>query len=126
MFIIDCKKKGNVVRFYLGDDPKYHGDDWKAYSYEDNCGRVYKEYILGHKDISFPFEYSVLEPSDTFNRSSNFCRDDFKNGIVPCIVAVDNTKIEGSTWDIDDFERAVGVKHAVKYYFGEEMEPDEN
>lgn len=126
MFIIDCEKKGNVVRFYLGNDPDYHGDGWNGYSYEDNCDRVYKEYILGHKDISFPFDYSVLEPSDTYRHSSNFCRNDFKNGIVPCIVVVDNTKLEGSFRDIDEFERAVGVKHAIKYYFGEEMELDEN
>lgn len=123
-FIIDCRKKGNVVRFYLGNDWGYHGDDWDDVSYEDNCGPVYDRYILGYKDISFPFEYSVLEPSDNHGRESRYSRNHFKQGIVPCIVAVDNTQYADTYWEVEEFQRAMGYKDVIKYYFGDYMEPD--
>ena len=40
MKIIDSELKGNVVRFYLGEDPDFFGDDWNHYPYEDNAGPV--------------------------------------------------------------------------------------
>ena len=70
VYIIDCKKKGNVVRFYLGNNPEYCGNGWGKYPYEDNAEPVRKEYILGYKDISFPFDSSLdnllMSPSNTF------------------------------------------------------------
>lgn len=42
MQIIDFEKKGNVVRFYLGDATKpYWGDN-------TNASRVYDKFIKGH------------------------------------------------------------------------------
>ena len=122
VYIIDCEKKGNVVRFYLGNNPDYHGDDWDDYPYEENCSKVYDKYILGYKDVIFPFEYSVLEPVDDY-RSTNYCRNHFKQGIVPCLVAVDNSKF-ASPCEVDSFSRALGYKDAKKYYFGDIMTPD--
>ena len=57
MKIIDFSKKGNVVRFYLGEDncKDYWGDDWNDFPYEHNAGCVYDEYIAGIVDIAFPF-----------------------------------------------------------------------
>ena len=98
VYIIDCRKKGNVVRFYLGNDPEYWGDDWDDRSYEHNCGQVYDEYVLGYKDVVFPFDYSVLEPSDGNGYESGYTREDFKMGLVPCIVAIDNSKHADICW----------------------------
>ena len=78
MKIIDFEKKGNIVRFYLGEKtedwgwtnpeykdytgetpswlkPKdtYYGDDWDDAPYEHNAGQVYEEFIKGQKDIAF-------------------------------------------------------------------------
>lgn len=125
VFIIDCQKKGNVVRFYLGNDPNYHGDDWDDRSYEEQCGQVYGRYILGYKDIAFPFEYSVLEPSDRSDgKESRYTRDEFKRRVVPCIVAVDNRKYADQFWEVNDFHRALGYEGIEKFYFGDFMEPD--
>lgn len=119
MYIIDCYKKGNVVRFYLGNDPSYWGDDWEKISYECHCGTVYDQYILGYKDVVFPFEYSVLEPADGLHSESYYSREDFKKGKVPCIIAINND----SSWETGNFHRALGYKDAKRYYFGDEMTP---
>ena len=124
VYIIDCRKKGNIVRFYLGNDPEYWGDDWDDRSYEHNCGQVYDEYVLGYKDVVFPFDYSVLEPSDGNGYESGYTREDFKKGLVPCIVAIDNSKHADIYWEIEDFSRALGYKDVEKYYFGDVMTPD--
>lgn len=43
MKIIDFERKGNLVRFYLGDDDlvEWYGDDWNDTPYEHNAERVY-------------------------------------------------------------------------------------
>jgi hypothetical protein len=65
MQIIDFKRKGNVVRFYLGDATvHYWGDDWNDRPYEHNAGQVYEEFIKGYKDIAFDFDDLVLEPAN--------------------------------------------------------------
>ena len=125
VYIIDCRIKGNLVRFYLGNDPEYWGDDWDDRPYEHNCGQVYDEYVLGYKDVVFPFDYSVLEPSNgAYNGNSRYSREDFKKGLVPCVVAIDNSKNADWYWEIDDFNRALGYKDVEKYYFGDYMVPD--
>lgn len=123
MFIVDCEKKGNLVRFYLGNDPDYCGNGWSKYPYEDNAELVRSEYILGYRDIIFPFESFVLEPSDKYGSGSHYCRNDFKKGIVPCIIAADPLE-NGDNWGDGDFYRMLGYKNTTKYYFGDEMEPD--
>ena len=53
--IIDFERKGNVVRFYIGDtNANYHGDDWNDRPYEHNAGTVYDRYIDHYVDIAFP------------------------------------------------------------------------
>ena len=123
MFIVDCEKKGNLVRFYLGNDPEYCGNGWGKYPYEDNAEPARSEYVLGYKDIVFPFESFVLEPSDNYRGESHYCRNDFKKGIVPCIVVADPAQ-NGDYWGDTDFDRALCYKDVIKYYFGDEMEPD--
>ena len=108
MQIIDFEKKGNVVRFYLGDATKpYWGDDWADKPYDTNAGRVYGHFIKGYKDIEFPFDDLVLEPCDKSFFSGNVSKEDMVKRTVPCIIVA--TKDGGIL---------------QRYYFGDELEPE--
>ncbi len=120
MKIIDFERKGNVVRFYLGNDDceDYHGDDWNDIPYEHNAGKVYQEYVVGYRDIAFPFEFVVLEPKDPgWSNNSRWCKNDMKARKVPCIIAVKNP----DDWHDDEFDYYLGDDNAIKLYFGDKM-----
>lgn len=125
MKIIDFKKKGNVVRFYLGNDnlKDWYGDDWNDVSYEHNAGNVYSEFIKGTKDIVFPFDDLVLEPSDTYEAESGYCKNDMVDRRIPCIIVVPG-KLATNSYH-EDFGYWVGSDKIKKFYFGDKMEPDE-
>lgn len=85
--VIDCERKGNVIRFYLGKkiadwgwtnpdykDPRdgkrpawlkpsdtFYGDDWDDAPYQDNAGRVYDQFIYGWYDMYVPFDLIVVD-----------------------------------------------------------------
>lgn len=145
MKIIDFKKKGNVVRFYLGEktedwgwtrpdytrngttpdwlkpSDRYYGDDWDDRPYEHNAGQVYEEFIKGYKDIAFDFDDLVLEPADgTWNCISYWCKDDMVAKKVPCIIVVPK-EVYKDSWD-DAFDVWACTDGIKKYYFGDEME----
>lgn len=125
MRIIDFHKKGNVVRFFLGadDDFNYSGDDWDDIPYEHNAGKVYSDHIIGHKDVFFPFDDLVLEPCDgDFN--SFHTKEDMKKRVVPCIIVIPK-EMHDEEWG-ESFSKFVGADGIQKYYFGDQMEPDEN
>jgi len=120
--IIDFECKGNMVRFFLGkdNDEKYEGDDWDDTPYESNAGPVYKQYVTGTADLVFPFDSLVLEPcSDVFN--SNFCKDDMKARIVPCVIVVPEYLAKNS-WK-SSFDYWISAKDILKFYFNDRMEP---
>ena len=122
MKIIDFAKKGNVVRFYVGADDlkEWWGDDWNDRPYECNAGEVYEQFVSGHKDVSFPFDWVVLEPCDgAFN--SEWCKDDMRKRRIPCIIAVPPEMLGGS-WDDESFSHWVGSDKVKKWYFGDRME----
>lgn len=124
MKIIDFKKKGNLVRFYLGDDNlnDWYGDDWNDRPYEHNAGSVYDEFIVGHCDIVFPFDLIVAEPNEDWrnNGNSDWCKDDMKERKVPCIIVVS----EDDYWSDREFNKYLANDRAVKFYFGDPMEPN--
>lgn len=122
MQIIDFKKKGNVVRFYLGDaTAHYWGDDWNDRPYEHNAGQVYEEFIKGYKDIAFDFDDLVLEPANgAWNHNSRWSKEDMIARRVPCIIVVPKEVYQDS-WD-DSFDSWTGADGIKKYYFGDEME----
>ena len=125
MKIIDFERKGNVVRFFLGADDcfDYWGDDWDDAPYDCNAGQVYDRYIMGHKDVYFPFDSLVLEPES--NRYNSWCtKEDMKKRKIPCIIVVPK-EIHEDTWD-DSFSKFVGADGIQRFYFGDPMEPDEN
>lgn len=125
MKIIDFERKGNVVRFYLGDDDcnNYWGDDWDDAPYEHNAGCVYNEYVNAHKDIAFPYDYAVLEPCDG-EYNSGYSKEDMKNRKVPCIIAVPPEKYD-AFWGADSFSSFIGCDGIIKFYFGDAMDGKE-
>lgn len=123
MQIIDFAAKGNVVRFFLGENGKQWGDDWNDAPYEHNAEEVYDEYVQGTRDIAFPFDDLVLEPcSGEWN--SPWTKQDMIKRKIPCIIVV-SPEARDSCFD-ESFARYVGSdsKGVRKYYFGDDMEPD--
>ena len=120
MQIIDFEKKGNVVRFYLGDaTAHYWGDDWNDRPYEHNAGQVYEEFIKGYKDIAFDFDDLVLEPCNG-KWNSSWSKEDMQKRKIPCIIVV-SKEVHEDSWN-DSFDSWVGAAGIKKYYFGDEME----
>ena len=126
MKIVDFEKKGNVVRFYLGDDDcqHYYGDDWDDAPYDCNAGTVYDEYIKGYCDIAFPFEYVVMEPCDDYKYTNvPWCKNDMRDRKVPCIIAVKNK--EHQYWEDCFSDALTSDAEVVKFYFGDKMDPSD-
>lgn len=115
--IIDFEKKGNTVRFYLGKNGKQYGDDWNDRPYEHNAGKVYDEFIKEFKDITFPFESFVLEPSDGIDNSI-WSKEDMIKRKVPCIIVLHEEFQDELS---DNFNEVIGNKNAIKFYFGDEI-----
>lgn len=119
MEIIDFEKFGNVVRFYLGTNGEQWGDDWNDAPYDCNAGTVYDEYVQGHKDIAFPPEWDVLEPCDGAY-CTHVSKEYMKERLSPCIIV----RKKDENWLAEgDFARTLGCNDAIRFYFGDEMEP---
>jgi len=119
--VIDFEKRGNVVRFYLGniDDNDYWGDDWDDRPYEHNAGTVYgaSEYV----EYGFPLTVAVNEPADDwhYNGNSPYSKEDFKNQKAPCIIL---TKLqEDRYWDEPCYSIELGNKESGKIYFNDTL-----
>lgn len=121
MQIIDIEKKGNVVRFYLGENGKQWGDDWDDAPYEHNAGSVYEEYVKATKDISFPFDDLVLEPCDGVSNSC-YSKQDMIKRKVPCLIVVPGELYKEDFFIYESFNHWIGADGVLKYYFGDEME----
>ena len=121
MQIIDIQKKGNVVRFILGENGEQWGDDWDDVPYEHNAGDVYGQYVKVTKDIAFPFDDLVLEPCDGVN-CSRYCKQDMIKRKVPCLIVVPGELYKEDFFIHESFNHWVGADGIKKYYFGDEME----
>ena len=129
MKIIDFEKKGNLVRFYLGYQScnDYWGDDWDDAPYDCNAGTVYDRYVAGIREIVFPFDSLVLEPSECYIRSYDSGWDWTKKEMihrkVPCIIVVPP---ELRTYQYnEDFNYWVDSDSdkVLKFYFEDQMYP---
>jgi len=126
MKIIDFEKKGNVVRFYFGDDDcnDYLGDDWDDRPYEHNAGRVYDEYIKYVVDVAVPFDWSVTEPCDDWHYGGNspFCKDDFKHRRC-CILFIEPDE-DRWAFECNEYSKLAGSDSNTihKVYFGDGVE----
>ena len=123
MNIIDLVRKGNVVRFYLGENGKQWGDDWNDAPYEHNAGEVYYEYVKSYKDVSYSFDSIVLEPCDgAENGNSKLTKEDMKNRKIPCLLIVPHY-----LWSKDNeywgqgFDYWYGKVGVEQIYFGDEV-----
>lgn len=115
--IIDIEKKGNIVRFYIGTEDDYWGDDWNDRPYEHNAGTVYDRYITRLIDVAFPFDAIVCEASDDYDNSP-YSKDDMKNRDVPCLVIVPpETANEHYTWT--PFQTFMASERAERFYFND-------
>ena len=121
MQIIDMERKGNLVRFYLGENGKQWGDDWDDAPYDCNAGTVYEEYVKAVKDVGFPFDSIVLEPCDGVS-NCEYCKKDMIKRRVPCLIVVPKEIAEEFDWKDYDFYFWVGNENVKKFYFGDEME----
>lgn len=128
MKVIDFETKGNVVRFYLGDDncDDYWGDDWNDTPYEHNAGTVYERFTKGWIDCAFPFDDWVLEPRDDWRNEGNsrYCKEDMKNRAVPCIIIVPHSLLE-EYYD-EGFNFWLGFDDVERVYFGDSVEKIES
>ena len=122
MKIIDFAKKGNVVRFFLGNDDlsEWWGDDWDDAPYDCNAGEVYDEYKAGYRDIAFSFGDIVLEPCNGV-MNCHYSKEDMIKRRVPCIIVVPE-EIEDESWYGEDFAYWASVDGVKRYYFGDRME----
>lgn len=127
MKIIDFKRKGNVVRFYLGKDSlkDWYGDDWDDVPYEHNAEQVYSEFVSDIADIAFPFESLVLEPQDDWhnNGNSEYCKNDMVARKVPCIIVVPSNLVEDYN---ENFYHYISMDGVTKIYFGDNIENVKN
>lgn len=121
MQIIDVERKGNLVRFFLGENGEQWGDDWDDAPYDCNAETVYSEYVKEIKDVAFPFESIVLEPCDGVT-NCQYSKQDMIKRIVPCLVVVPDELHKEDYFMSDDFNRWVGADGVLRYYFGDEME----
>lgn len=124
MKILDWNKKGNVVRFYIGDDnlDYWWGDDWNDCPYESNAGLVYTKYTKGYVDVYFPFDMMVLEPKDAYSYDSGYSKEDLVKGMAPCIIIVEPKEAEES-WYCEDYKYWLGnKKRSMKIYIGDPVD----
>ena len=109
MKIIDFDIKGNVIKFYLGqdNDMNYHGDDWDDVPYEHNAGEVYSEFVEGYAYVYLEYELNIVT-ADQWYDNSPYCKNDFKRKRLPCVCVVDEAE-----------------KLLHKFYFEDQLEPGE-
>lgn len=122
MGIIDCERKGNVVRFTIGDvTENYHGDDWDDKYYASNAGSVYSEYVDHYVDIAFPFDCDVFEPDE-----DNVSRDDMKARLVPCLVVLPNKVRKNRGYYYYSYSSLMQAgEPVIKFYFGDVIDEEE-
>lgn len=129
MKIIDFARKGNLVRFYLGEDDleNWWGDDWNDCPYECNAGIVYPRFVSTVVDIAFPFDSDVLEPCDGAydlgHSGSGYTKEDMKTRRVPCIIIVPK---EEAGWGAWNYQQHVTNNKVQKFYFGDQIDPSVN
>ena len=148
MKIIDFKRKGNVIRFFLGEKTKdwgwtrpdykdytgktpdwlkpsdiYYGDDWNDRPYEHNAGEVYEQFVKGHIDVNCKYDDLVLEPCSG-ELNSIYSKDDMRDRKVPCIIIVPKEVIDEDEeyWYENGFEywNNSNDSRIIKYFFGDE------
>lgn len=127
MKIIDFAKKGNVVRFYLGDDDleNWGGDDWEDLPYDLNAEPVYEKYVKATRDVAFGFDWLVLEPSDDYRINCQCSKYDMVDRRIPCLVIVPPALLNDDKYDVwsRSFTYWREIDGIIEVYFGEHLDP---
>lgn len=93
--VIDFEKKGNLVRFYLGENGKQWGDDWDGIPYEHNAEKVYDEFIKGYCDVVVDFDCEVNELNEALGVANTiYCKDDMRKRAIYCMRIIKTEKYE--------------------------------
>lgn len=126
MKIIDFERKGNVVRFYLGEDnlSEYWGDDWDDKPYEYNAGPVYSEFLTKTNlafDVYFHIRDLIAEPAMNTSYDHAYSKEDMQKEIVPCIV-IGLYKDFPNNYYFDSFTNLLGNKKTIKIYFNDDID----
>lgn len=122
--IIDCECKGNVVRFYLGKNGQQWGEDWDNAPYQLNADPVDSKYVEAIQDVAFDFDAVVVEPSASYGHAG-WCKKDMIERRVPCLIVIPAAAVGKDDGWYGSFERAAAHEQAVKYYFGDRLEPEQ-
>ena len=121
--VIDFERKGNVVRFYMGDtSADYWGDDWDDVPYEHNAEQVYSEYVDHYIDVAFPIDTEVLEPKDDWRNNGNspYSKQDMKERKCPCIIIVPKASQDVSMSDC--YTTYISDETCARIFFGDTLE----
>lgn len=95
--IVYAKPKGNLIRFYLGENGKQWGDDWDDTPYESNAGAIYDDDFNPYKTTlgAVPFQYEVADYAHYFNmRNSDRSMKDFMDRKAPFLYIMDAETFE--------------------------------
>ena len=126
MKIIDFEKRGNVARFYLGDDQcnDYWGDDWDDHPYEHNAGTVYDEFVKKTVDIAVPLDWIILEPADdwSYDGNSPYSKEDFKKRRC-CVLIVEPEQESKGYFTEERYSMLCAADSPLvhKIYFGDDQ-----
>ena len=127
MKIIGWKKKGNLVRFALGEDDLeyWHGDDFDDRPYEHNADTFpYSEYISDYEDVIFYWDIDVMEAADDWHYEGNspYSMEDFINKKAPILILY--RRSGDADWG-NDYSYLLGAENSDKYhkiYMGENFD----
>ena len=116
--IVDVRRVGNVVRFWLGPNALVAwGDDWNDAPYEHNAGEVYEEYTTAYVDVAFDLDTAVVEPcSGVLN--SHWTKDDMRLRRVCCLAYVKPVDKRDMWIYEDSFAEVVGCANVHRVFFG--------
>ena len=108
MKLLDLERKGNVIRFFLGDDAleRWWGDDWDDAPYESNAGSVYDRFVLAEADAVFPFDcglydaYGILQENESLSNKRWMPKEYYIRSDEPFLIVAPNDpySIEFCTW----------------------------
>jgi hypothetical protein len=89
MKIIDFKRKGNAVRFFLGSDDLayWYGENWDVNPMEVHAKQVDDQFIVAEKDFFYSVDYLMYDPGDC-HETSDMTKEDLVLRKVPCLIIV--------------------------------------
>jgi hypothetical protein len=122
MKIIDIETRGNLVKFYLGNDDleDWYGDDWDDVPYEHNADPVHDRFVVGTAVYAFDWDDIVVEPCNGYSNSV-WSKDAMKAREVYAVCI-----LKAKDYDADhyfDKTQVAGNAYAHRIYLGDTFDP---